>query len=261
MIQKKRGELEDNSCIWYVKHFNEQIIYGETNKIIFFYFNQISEKNEQIEKLIKRVTLLQRVNNQFASEHEKLQKEIQALEKQIDQHNVEQKKGCESCQSHMKQIDENHSDIDELKHQNERLLKQNAHQTDDINMMKILIYRLNVQLENYQQLIRKSNLGDKYESSYRNEASILYDNIESIEWGCVRSNVLAPLLNAYQETIKEKINLIKQYDTELNQTTGRLKDILAENEQLYIDVEQSKRKTETWITERIRLQAQSDVCR
>lgn len=170
----------------------------------------------------------------------------------------ERDKGCDSCRTLIKQNKENQFEIDRLTNENEQLIS-------DINMMKVLIYRLNVQLENYQEMIRKQDVDGKYvRTRNRYETStttVNYENITSIDWGCVKSHVLAPLLNAYQETIREKINLVKQYESELNQNTGRIKDVLAENEGLYTEIDRIKQYNETWTADKVRLQAQLDACR
>lgn len=200
------------------------------------------------------------LNNEFAIEHEKLENELEEAQQRCMEYEREREKGCDSCRSLTKQNKENQLEIDRLSNENVQLVS-------DINMMKVLIYRLNVQLENYQETLRKQDVDGKYgrirnrQPGHDNVTTINYENIASIDWGCVQQHVLAPLLNAYQETIREKTNLVKQYEVELNQNTGRIKDILAENEELYTQIEQMKQRNETWAAEKVRLQAQLDTCR
>lgn len=208
----------------------------------------MAEKNEQIDKLIKRVTILHSLNNEFAAEHEKLQNDFHQLQQRCDDYEKDRKNGCDSCRKLSTENDQYQIEIKRLSQDTDQLIS-------DINMMKILIYRLNVQLENYQEIIRKRDGDDKTITSIHNE------NVQDIVWGNVNFNVLAPLLNAYQESIKEKTNLVKQYEHEINRVTGHLKDIMAENEQFAEDIEQFKQKSEIWTAEKIRLQAQLDVCR
>lgn len=209
------------------------------------------------------MTTLHCLNNEFAAEHEKLQNELQTVQRRCADYEQERQKGCESCRTLAKQNQENQLDINRLSNENGQL-------NSDMSMMKVLIYRLNVQLENYQEMLRKQDIDGKnaYGSNRKVDgtsaaaaATIDFENIESIDWGCVHSHVLAPLLNAYQESIKEKSNLVKQYEVELNQTTGRIKDIIAENEELYANIENIKQLNDNWQAEKVRLQAQVDVCR
>lgn len=229
---------------------------------------KISEKNDQIEKLIKRVTTLHALNNEFAIEHEKLQNELEAVQQRCDQYDRERDKGCESCREYAKQTEEEQIEIDRLTHEN-------AHLISDINMMKMLIYRLNLQLERCQEMCRKhdadsktvptsdriNRLPDGLCSGARSLNDLNSENIEQIEWRSVHSNALAPLLTAYDETIKDKNNLLTQYESELSRVTGRIKDILNENEQLYTEIDRLKRQNATENSDRTRLQAQVDVCR
>lgn len=211
--------------------------------------------------MIKRVTTLHTLNNEFASEHEKQQRELQLLRTKIERFNEMEEKACESCASLIEQTHEMQAELIELKEHNKQLRSEIALQTNDNHMMKVLVYRLNAQLESYQQTIRKNNTDLNADPNNRSEHTATHENILTVDWGCVRTNVLAPLLNAYQETIKEKVHLIHQYDVELNRMTGRLKDITVENEQMYVDIEQIRRKSDGWLTERARLQAQLDAYR
>lgn len=234
---------------------------------------QISEKNEQIEQLIKRVTTLQTLNNEFAIEHKRLEHEMNVAQQRCDDYEHDREMGCDSCRMLTKQNADYQLEIDGLASENQQLV-------NDVGMMKVLIYRLNVQLENYQEMLRKLNRDAKISSNHRDNVGNLatvttmamttaaattaqtnFENIESIDWGCVQSHVLAPLLNAYQETIKEKNGLVKQYEFELNQMTGRIKDILSENETLYQQIDDIKQANDAWQAEKVRLQAQLDVCR
>ena len=218
------------------------------NFLIIFQFD---EKNEQIEKLIKRLAMVHNLNNQFAMEHEKLQKQMVSVQQKCDQ------------------LERQYEDAQKEK---ERLCGENKQLLDDVKMMKTLIYRLNVQLEQYQEKIRKQHKDDtgRYseQAIYANPEEIRFATpasalnlAEDINWGSVKSHTLAPLLNAYQETINEKTTLIDQYETELNRMSGNVKDVLAENERLHSEMDELKRANETWMSDKTRLQAQLDICR
>lgn len=219
---------------------------------------------------------MQTLNNEFATEHKRYEHEIHMLQQRCDEYEHDREMGCDSCRILAEQNADYQSEIDGMSTENQQL-------SNDIGMMKVLIYRLNVQLENYQEMLRKLNRDENTSSIHRvnvgNLATTIpssmmattattpitaqtnFENIESIDWGCVQSHVLAPLLNAYQETIKEKNGLVKQYENELNQMTGRIKDILSENEKLHEQIDDLKQANDTWQAEKVRLQAQLDVCR
>lgn len=202
--------------------------------------------------------MLHALNNEFAAEHETLQNDMQKLQQRCTEYEKERAKGCKSCRSLSDENDYHQSKLNDLTQENEQL-------ANDINMMKILIYRLNVQLENYQEVVRKKGQAETNEHhrgpAVHQSTNLNCNTIDSIDWGGIDSNVLSPLLNAYQEIIREKTNLVRQYETELSQMTGRLKDIVCENEKFCEEVENLKQENETWSSEKVRLQAQLDVCR
>lgn len=211
--------------------------------------------------MIERVTTLQTLNNKFAIEHERFEHEINVLQQRCDEYEHDREMGCDSCRMLTKQNADYQLKIDGMASENQQLV-------NDIGMMKVLIYRLNVQLENYQEMLRKLNRDDKISSIQRENVGKLatttitnFENIESIDWGHVQSHVLAPLLNAYQDTIKEKTGLVKQYEFELNQMTGRIKDILSENDALHVRIDAIKQANDAWQMEKVRQQSQLDVCR
>lgn len=192
---------------------------------------------------------------------------MNVLKQRCEDYECERQMGCDSCRLLSKQSADYQLEID-------RMTSENQHLANDIGMMKVLIYRLNVQLENYQEMLRKQNRDGKVSIGHSSAttltgtttaaaaaAQINFENIDSIDWGCVDTHVLAPLLNAYRDTIREKNGLVKQYEVELNQMTGRIKDILSENETLQGQIDELKQANDTWHAEKIRLQAQLDVCR
>lgn len=198
------------------------------------------------------------LNNGFATEQEELQENLRHLQNKCDKYESEQSKGCDSCKSLKIEIDENHSTIGQLSQENEQLI-------NDTNMMKVLIYRLNVQLESYQETLRKKEGETKDDRNicFADKNLFTFSNykIESIDWGGIQSNILAPLLSAYHETIKEKTNLLKQYENEMSHTSGHLKDILTENEKMFAEIENLKQENDSWTAERERLQALLNVCK
>lgn len=218
--------------------------------------NQIAEKNDQIEKLINRVTVLHSLNNEFAAEHERLQKEMVGMREKCERVEEAQRTGCESCRSNAITDAQRCAELAKLAANNKQL-------SDDIKMMKTLIYRLNVQLERYQEMLRKRSR-DIGEFPIRDSSALASSAgrvDEIVHWGGIETNALAPLLNAYQETINDKTELIWQQEIELDRIAGRCKDILDENEQLHVEMDAMRRTSSAWTEEQTRLQAQLDVCR
>ncbi|XP_052899700.1 protein Cep89 homolog [Anopheles moucheti] len=204
----------------------------------------IQLKDQQIAKLIKKLTAVFECNNQFAVEHEKLQKEYQQAVQNLRTLETIQAKSCDRCAS-----------FDAERNQ---LAKENGDLRNDVKMMKILVYRLNVQIERYQDTIRdgKNSIPklDFVDSTYGGAK-------DNLNWGPVNSHTLGPLLNAYEEAIAEKMDLVQQYESELASFTGKLKKVLEENEALQKANEEVRAGQAGWSSEKARLQAQVDVLR
>ncbi|XP_062565831.1 protein Cep89 homolog [Armigeres subalbatus] len=207
----------------------------------------VRAKDHQISKLVEKITTLFECNSQFAVEHEKLQKEYKQLEQNLKALESAQPKSCETC--------------GQFESEREMLSKDNGDLKNDIKMMKILVYRLNVQVERYQDVIREGSKVtasggvpkiDFVDSSYGGAK-------DNLNWGPVNSHTLGPLLNAYEETIAEKNDLVQQYEQEFIGFTGKLKQVLEENEKLHKDAEEIKSTQSNWLAERTRLHAQIDV--
>lgn len=108
-------------------------------------------------------------------------------------------------------------------------------------------------LERYQELLRKNNLKVPMPSLPMTCSSVLETSPSSpivlgtiiseshrnhkhtpIAWGSVHSHTLGPLLDAYQDVVTEKEELISKYEIEMSDFTGRLKEIIRENEALHM---------------------------
>lgn len=124
--------------------------------------------------------------------------------------------------------------------------------------MIFYLCRLNVQLERYQETLRKHKL--HIPVTVLDENSSVSGHVHSVEdipkeiisevhkthkhtpvsWGSVNTHTLGPLLDAYEDTVKEKEEIIRNYETELGNFTGRLKQIIDENEVLYYKLKDDK---------------------
>lgn len=133
----------------------------------------------------------------------------------------------------------------------EQLVKENEDLKNDLKMLKVLVFRLNKHLDYYQEVLNeKQDL--KPPSTYSNEKEI------TSSW-TVNSHLLAPLMNSYEERIREKNDIIRSYEVEMNQFTIKLKKILEENEKIHEMYENMYRNSEVWITEKQRLTSQCEI--
>jgi centrosomal protein CEP89 len=121
------------------------------------------------------------------------------------------------------------------------LKAQNQQLNEDVTLLKNLVYRLNVELNRYQQrLHRQGSAGEL--PPLKNATSEAQEKEASASWRNVNRNALGPLLEAYQETIKEKDDVIHSYEQDLNKFVAKCKQVVAENEKLYQDLEEANKQ-------------------
>lgn len=154
------------------------------------------------------------------------------------------------------------------------LRKTHSETCEDVEMLKNVVYRLNVQLERYQQKLNKYNLkvhfkecqvlencqtvsSEVFLKSGRSvrggdvskEENAKFEGIPEqggvlseehwnhshtpISWGKVNAHTLGPLLDAYQETISEKEEIIKDYEEAFGKFSDRVREVIRENEVLH----------------------------
>ena len=127
----------------------------------------------------------------------------------------------------------------------EKYKSENTQLKEDVSLLKNLVYRLNVELERYQAKVQSTGQGIE-SKNVTNIINGLESDSESKKaaesWGKVNTHALGPLLNAYQENLEEKQELIKKYREEIDLFSGKCKEIVSENELLHKEVEALKAK-------------------
>ncbi|BFG06534.1 protein Cep89 homolog [Drosophila madeirensis] len=201
----------------------------------------LQAKDQQLEQLVQRLCTLHKYNEQFAKENERLRSDSSQLESRLAE--VEQQvTDCVRCQ--------------QLSQKLAAVLGQNRSLANDVDMLKTLVFRLNVQIESYQDQRRT---GEKEPTC----STVAAAACTSDSTGCqpLPTHTLGPLLHAYDESIRDKDALLAQYNTEFEHFTGELKRALEDNTKLLQSQEQLRRDLGGWREERVCLQAQLGVCR
>ncbi|XP_017090316.2 protein Cep89 homolog [Drosophila bipectinata] len=199
----------------------------------------LQAKEQQLEQLLQRLATLHRYNDQFAKENEQLRTDSSELERRLAE--AEQRvANCARCQQLGQRLD--------------TVLGQNRSLGDDVDMLKTLVFRLNVQIENYQDQRRHGE-----EAPPPGGAPTA--STTSTSCPPLPTHTLGPLLQAYDESLRDKNALLAQYNTEFEHFTGELKRALEENTKLLQTQEQLRRDLGGWREERVCLQAQLGVCR
>ncbi|XP_022902341.2 protein Cep89 homolog [Onthophagus taurus] len=219
--------------------------------------------NKEIESLQEKLTSMElyveRKNNKFK---EKLNN-LQSLNEDLNNENVslrnlneeilaqfracqnelEVARNCQKCEEFNVLVERQKEDITHLKKSNFELI-------EDVDMLKNVVFRLNVQLERYQQKLHKSNLSfNSHSQNIPKSTPISHENIvdgisilsqthrghshTAVSWGKVNVHTLGPLLDAYEDSINEKDNIIQQYEDQLSIFTEKMRDIIKENENLH----------------------------
>lgn len=201
---------------------------------------QLQAKEQQLDQLLQRLATLHKYNEQFARENEQLRTQSEQLEQRLSQ--AEQRlANCERCQ--------------QLEQQQTVLLQQNQELANDVDMLKTLVFRLNVQIESYQDQRRTAE--------ETTAAAPTTSNCHTVPaWSSqLPTHTLTPLLQAYDESMRDKDALLAQYAADFELFANELKRALEENTRLLQTQEQLRRDVGGWTEERVRLQAQLGVCR
>ncbi|KAH8348551.1 hypothetical protein KR084_008701 [Drosophila pseudotakahashii] len=203
-------------------------------------FNTLLQaKEQQLEQLVQRLATLHRYNDQFAKENDQLRQDSGQLERRLAE--VEhQVASCSRCQQLGQRLD--------------TVLGQNRTLAGDVDMLKTLVFRLNVQIESYQDQRRHGEEASPCGGSVKASSS-------TASCPPLPTHTLGPLLQAYDESLKDKDALLAQFNTEFEHFTGELKRALEENTKLLQAQEQMRRDLGGWREERVCLLAQLGVCR
>ncbi|XP_013161765.1 PREDICTED: centrosomal protein of 112 kDa [Papilio xuthus] len=243
----------------------------------------ISEKDAHIAKLKDKLKTILEYNKLFASENERLKCEHATLLKYAEECKIvikEEREKNTDLEDKCKSLQERRMILSEPSDQCEPttiplvevcmscssrqiVLNQarelNARLQKDMQALKDVLYRLNVQLARYQEKIRSNvptlktdkstdrydcidsiinaSLGQRRESTNTEEATKKDYNEETQPRlvdlsGLLSAQALAPLFDAYQENLQEKDNLINDYEKQFENMNKKSKEIVIENKNL-----------------------------
>lgn len=201
---------------------------------------QINIKDNQIHELVEKVTRLFGENEKLRSDKIALVENYNSLHEKVTSNAVRSSNSL------------NEATMEKRSQIFESLQKENVELKNDLKMLKILVFRLNKHIEYYQDLLNEREM--KFDVPKRD---IDEDDFAS-SW-IVNSHLLSPLINSYEERVKEKNEIIKSYEAELNKASSKMKKVLDENEKLHEMFENLNKSSELWMTEKQRLTSQSEI--
>ncbi|CAH2231734.1 jg14314 [Pararge aegeria aegeria] len=249
----------------------------------------ISEKESQICKLREKLKTVLDYNRLFASENDRLKGEYTTLANYVEECKVaiqEERERNEELEKKYKKLEEKakHYELPDKEHSTaiplvevcmncssrqillNQAREQNSRLQKDMQAMKDVLYRLNVQLSRYQERLRNNvhtlNTGandafkpcGKYEGfdslitaslGQRQEAdneethtnptsgdgALRLERVVDLS-GLLSAQALAPLFDAFQENLQEKDNLILDYEKQFENLNKTSKQIVTENKAL-----------------------------
>lgn len=188
----------------------------------------------------------------IASDYHKLEKryrnvkdECEMLNKQMEQREAEYQKMRTHYEAVVQMVREMEITKHELSRRNQKLEAEKVQCDEDILLLKNIVCQLNAELERYQDKLSEEKVkigGGEYAENRRKQYS------ERI-WSGVKFHALGPLLNAYQQNLTEKQELVGMYEQGMASFSNRCKEILTENEQMHQEVKELRSECDRYAKE------------
>lgn len=201
---------------------------------------QINIKDNQIQDLVEKVTKLFEENEKLRNDKGVLMENYNSLYEKFDRSSGVRGNNFGNSKADIRVLGA------------EKLEKENVEMKNDLKMLKILVFRLNKHIEHYQDLLNEREI--KFVPPQKH-----FDETEITSSWEVKSHLLSPLVNAYEERILEKNDIIKSYEMELNKASSKIKKIIEENESLHEMYDNLNKNSELWLTEKQRLNSQCEI--
>lgn len=203
---------------------------------------------ETIAELKEKDSLMLRICNKYHKllrNRENLQQECEKLNFLL----AERESEYHQLHSHQKEFMEALRKAEKTKANvlmfNQKFKAENSQLNEDLLLLKHVIYRLNIELQRYQDKLRELGQGVIIKSidDILDSKGPMADAQKVKEsWGSLNTHVLGPLLDAYQENLLEKQELISKYEVEITNFSVKCKEVVAENECMQNEMEKLKSK-------------------
>ncbi|XP_018367685.1 PREDICTED: protein Cep89 homolog isoform X2 [Trachymyrmex cornetzi] len=227
-VQKKLDRLAEENRILTMKL--------ESSNISPEIITELKEKDFLISKIYNKYQKLLKNNDSLQQEYEKVSALLTERETEYNQLQIQHTKFTDVLQK----VEKTNSNLLTF---NQRCKAENVQLNEDVLLLKHVIYRLNAELERYQDKLKESgqsalpkNVNDMLDSKRS------ADDIKTVSksWGSVNTHVLGPLLDAYQESLSEKQELVNKYEEDIMNFSTRCKEVIMENECMQNEMEKLK---------------------
>ncbi|XP_078037741.1 uncharacterized protein LOC144470451 [Augochlora pura] len=160
--------------------------------------------------------------------------ECEMLNKQMEQREAEHQKMCSHYEAVVQMVHELENSKHELTKRNQKLEIERARSNEDISLLKSIVYQLNTELERYQDKLSSEKMKIGTAEYVQTKAKLYSERV----WNGINFHALGPLLNAYQENLREKRELVSMYEQRMASFGNRCKEILTENELMHQEVKE-----------------------
>ncbi|XP_015436877.1 PREDICTED: centrosomal protein of 89 kDa-like [Dufourea novaeangliae] len=175
-----------------------------------------------------------------------VQEECQMLNRMMEQREVEYQKMCSQYDAMVQMVQEMEETNVQLNKRNQKLEAEKTQSDEDITLLKSIVYQLNAELERYQDKMKGQKLKTSSTEFVRHGNEGRYNQRV---WSGVNFHALGPLLNAYQQNLAEKQELVNMYEQEMANFGNRCKEILSENERMHQEVKELKSECDRYAKE------------
>jgi len=196
----------------------------------------LKEKDSLLSRIHIKYQKLLKSHDSLQQEYEKANALLAERETEYQQLHMQHKKFTEALQK----VEKTNSNLLTF---NQKYKAENIQLNEDVLLLKHVIYRLNAELERYQDKLKESGQNILSKNDILDSKSPT-DNIKTVleSWGSVNTHVLGPLLDAYQESLSEKQELVSKYEEDIANFSTRCKEVIMENECMQNEMEKLKSK-------------------
>lgn len=199
---------------------------------------ELKEKDFLMSRICNKYHRLLKNHDSLQQEYEKVNALLAERETEYHQLHVHHKKFTEAVQK----VEKTNSNLLTF---NQKCKAENVQLNEDVLLLKHVIYRLNAELERHQDKLKESGQSvlSKNINDVLNPKSAT-DDIKTVSesWGSVNTHVLGPLLDAYQESLSEKQELVNKYEEDIVNFNARCKEVIMENECMQSEMEKLQSK-------------------
>ncbi|XP_020282759.1 centrosomal protein of 89 kDa isoform X2 [Pseudomyrmex gracilis] len=215
----------------------------EENRMLTMKLERSAANSENLKEKDSVISKISNKYNKLLKNHDSLEEECEKLSALLEKHETE----YQQLHARYKKISETLQKIERTNNDlvmfNQKFEAENTQLNEDVLLLKNVIYQLNTELEKYQDKLKESgqrvvprSINDVVD--FNRPADDVKKVLES--WGSVNTHVLGPLLDAYQESLSEKQELINHYEENITDFSARCKEVIAENECMHNEMEKLK---------------------